>query len=316
MRRTTSALPLVALALLTACGTQTAERPVASPQPSVSGPVCATAPVSPSGDIYSSADGVRLPEDFTAVAVVECVVEARPVAGDGSWDFLVEKRATSGVEAFAAALRRPDEPPTDGVCPAIGYLVPWFVLVDASHRTVHARIPATACGQPQGDAMTTLKALSFVEVSATRRDQVQTEAQVKVGAAAAAVGCSTPFKDMIAITDADKGSMTSASDPILGTSPGLVTLCRFSAGQDTDGMPMLTFVSGEKLTAAQSASVVTALAASGPAQPCRAAHTEVVGLFTEQNGWALVELDGCRRVTSGDTGGSRQATPDLLAQLR
>jgi hypothetical protein len=80
-------------------------------------------------------------------------------------------------------------------------------------------------------------------------------------------------------------------------------------------MPLLTFVSGEKLTAAQSASVVTALATSGPARPCATVHTEVVGLFTEQNGWVLVETDGCRRVEAGDTGGWRQATPDLLALL-
>jgi hypothetical protein len=95
-----------------------------------------------------------------------------------------------------------------------------------------------------------------------------------------------------------------------------VTVCRFGAGKDTDGLPVLTFVSGERLSAASSATVVTALAASGPAKPCTVPHADVAGLFTEQNGWALVELDGCHRVEGGDSGGWRQATPELLALLR
>jgi hypothetical protein len=316
MRRTTTAVSAAALLLLTACGTQTSERPVASPQPSSSGPVCATATIAAHGDLYDAADGVRLPADFVATAVVECLVEARPVAGDGVWNFLVEKRATVKVDAFVTALRRPDEPSTGGVCTAIGYLVPWFAVVDASGRVLHATIPSTGCGQPQSQAMAAMQALPFVEVSATRRDRVQTEAQSKVDAAAAAIGCSTLFKDMIAITDADRRPMTSVPDPILGTSSGGVLVCRFSAAQDADGMPALTFVSGEKLTGAPSTAVVDALAASGSARPCGVAHTWVAGLFTEQNGWALVELDGCHRVEGGDSAGWRQATPELLALLR
>jgi hypothetical protein len=160
----------VSLALLTACGTQSAERPAATPAPSTSGPVCATATITPSGDLYSAADGVRLPDDFTATAVVMCAIEARPVAGAGMWNFLVEKRATTKVDAFVTAVRRPDEPSTGGACTAMGYLVPWFALVDASGRSVHATIPSTGCGQPQAEAMRALQALPFVEVSAIRRD--------------------------------------------------------------------------------------------------------------------------------------------------
>ena len=315
MRRTTPALPVATLLLLTACGSVIADRPVASPQPSTSGSVCATAHPSAGGDIYSAADGVRLPEDFTAVAVVECVLEARPVAGDGVWNFLVEKRATAKVDAFVAALRRPDEPSTGGACTAVGYLVPWFALVDASGRSVHATIPSTGCGQPQAEGMAVLQALPFVEVSATRRDRVKTEAQSQVEAAATAAGCSTPVKDMIAITDADGAAPTSLADPIMGTPSGGVTLCRFSAGKDTDGMPLLTFVSGEKLSVASSRAVVSALAASGPARPCTVPHTRVTGLFSEQNGWALVEVDGCHRVEGGDSAGWRQATAELLGLL-
>jgi hypothetical protein len=316
MQRSTIAAPAITLVLLTACGTQQAATTTATPLPSTSGPMCASATPTANGDLYNAADGVRLPDDFVATAVVECVIASRPVVGDGMWNFLVEKRATANVDAFARALRRPDEPPTTGACSAVGHVVLWFALVDASGRIAHATIPSDNCGQPQAEAMTAMQALPFVEVSATRRDRVQTEAESKLDAAAAAAGCATPFKDMIAITDADQGALRSAPDPILGGSSGGVTVCRFSAGKDTDGMPLLTFVSGEKLSAASSATVVTALAASGPAKPCTVLHADVAGLFTERNGWALVELDGCHRVEGGDSGGWRQATPELLALLR
>jgi hypothetical protein len=120
---------------------------------------------------------------------------------------------------------------------------------------------------------------------------------------------------MLAITDGDHAALRSAPDPILGSSSGVVAVCRFSAGKDTDGMPMLSFVSGEKLSTAATAELQRGLAASGPAQPCTTEHTAVAGLFTEQGGWALVELDGCHRVESGQSGGWRQATPELLALL-
>jgi hypothetical protein len=277
--------------------------------------VCPTASLASSGNLYDAADGVRVPDGFVATAVVECVVEARPVAGDGVWNFLVEKRAASNIDAFVTTLRQPDEPTTNGACWDVGHLVAWFALVDASGRSAHATIPADSCGQPQAQAMSAMQALTFVDVAATRRDRVQTEDEAKAEAAATAVGCATPFKDTVAITDGDHGALRSAPDPILGSSSGLVTVCRYSAGKDTDGMPLLSFVAGEQLSPAASASVFRELTASGPARPCTTAHSAVAGLFTEQNGWALVETDGCHRVESGESGGWRQATPQLLALL-
>ena len=75
------------------------------------------------------------------------------------------------------------------------------------------------------------------------------------------------------------------------------------------------FRSGEKLAPAASAKVISTLEASGPEQPCTVAHTRVVGIFSAQNGWALVEGDGCHRVHGGD-GAWRQASAELLALLR
>jgi hypothetical protein len=317
MRSATAILPLALLALLTACGGQQAVTPVATPQPSTSGPVCATAHIPPTGTLFAAADVVRLPEDFVATAVVECVIESRPVAGDGVWTFLVEKRATAKVDAFVTALRRPDEGEAVGVrCNAIGYAVDWFALVDASGRVAHATIPADGCRQPQAEGRAAMQALPFVEVSATKRDRVQTEAEWKADAAANAVGCSTPFKDMIAEEDADRPAGSPPPGPILGPSASGVTLCRYAAVKDTDGSPLLTFRSGEKLSRASSAAVVAALDESGPEQPCTVAHTAVVGVFTEQNGWALVEADGCHRVHGADSRSWGQATADLLALLR
>jgi len=315
MRRTTTAVSVAGLVLLTACGTQQAATTTATPLASTSGPVCASATPSANGDLYNAADGVRPPADFVATAVVECLIAARPVAGDGVWNFLVEKRATAKVAAFEAALRRPDEPTTGGACSAIGYAVTWFALVDAAGRVVHATIPSTSCGQPQAEGMAALEALPFVEVSATRRDQVQTEAGSRLEAAATAVGCSTPFKDMIVEEDAGRPAGSPSPGPILGPSATGVTLCRYAAVKDADGSPLLTFRSGEKLSRAASSAVVAALEASGPEKPCSVAHTAVVGVFTEQNGWALVEADGCHRVHGADSRSWGQATPELLALL-
>ena len=176
MSRTTAALVVAAMALLTACGTEQVVSPTGAVAASSSlGSVCATATLPTLGDLYSAADRVPVPEGFVATSVVECVVERRPVAGDGVWNFLVEKRATANIDAFVTAIRRPDEPtPTPVGCNAVGYGMPWFALVDASGQVAHTGIPADSCGQPQTEGRAALGALQFVDVSATRRDQVQT----------------------------------------------------------------------------------------------------------------------------------------------
>jgi hypothetical protein len=317
MRRTTAALPLAALALLTACGTQQAATPTATPLPSTSGPVCASAQIAPVGTLYDADANVRLPDDFAATAVVACVIEARPVAGDGVWNFLVEKRATAKVDAFVTALRRPDEPtPTPVGCNSIGYTINWFALVDEAGRVAHATIPADACGHPQAEGRAALAALPFVEVSATRRDRVETQAQADVDAAAAAVGCATPFKDMIIDDEAIRPSGSASPGSFLGTRATGVTVCRYDAVTDADGSALLTFRSGERLTGTASAAVVTALESSGPVEACAVKHTAVVGVFTEQHGWALVEADGCHRVHGNTVSSWGQASPELLALLR
>ncbi len=101
----------------------------------------------------------------------------------------------------------------------------------------------------------------------------------------------------------------------VATPASAVTLCRYAAEKDADGSPLLHFRSGEKLGRAASAALVSALEASGPEKPCTVEHTTVVGLFTEQNGWALIETDGCHRVHGADARSWRQASPGLLARL-
>jgi len=318
MHRTTAALAAAALTLLTACGSQT-------PGPAAGGDTSAGATGAQAASVCSevdrpgrspeAAEGVALPADFVVTGVVSCGTDQRPVAGDGVWNYMVERRATSSFDALVAALRRPDEARGTGSCLAILYVVPWIAVVDASGRSIHARIPRDDCGQPQGEARSAVEALVLTEVSATRRDQVKTEAQSALESKASAAGCVTPFKDMVAITDGDRAPLRSAPDPLLRMPSGVLHVCRFTAGTDRDGTPMLSFDTGETLSAAASAAVIGALAESGPAQPCTQAHSGVTALFTEQNGWALVETDGCRRVESGESGGWRQATPELLVLL-
>jgi hypothetical protein len=82
MSRTTAALAMAALALLTACGSEPAGGAGATTRPTA-GSVCATVGLPGSAAAADPEQGIRLPAGFAPTAVVECVIEPRPVVGDG-----------------------------------------------------------------------------------------------------------------------------------------------------------------------------------------------------------------------------------------
>lgn len=310
-------VPMLVL-VLTGCGTQVAGAPGSS-TPSSAPAVATTCPgaadLTPRGADDSAAG--PLPTDLTATAAIECFTENRPVAGDGVWTFVVENKAEAGpqLDQLVAALRAKDEPrPTNVACTAILIVVRWFALVDQNGAWVRPRVPITSCGQPQDAVLKALDALTWTTVSATKTTQVSTEAQAKKDAEAAAAGCTTPFKDMLAIEAGDSAPRSSPGPwPSLGGT--LATVCRYSAAPDKDGTPLLNFESGGRASAAQAAAVSAAWMATGPVADCSLKHTVVTVLFTATNGWYLVENDGCHRVLDGDNGTWGQATPELLAAL-
>jgi hypothetical protein len=302
--------------LLVGCGSQVA----GTPGSSTSAPAAATCPdpvhLAPQGVEGAGSD--PLPDDLRASAVIACSLENRPVPGDGVWSFVVEKKAAAGprLDQLVTALRAKDEPtPVTLGCNAILILVRWFAVVDQDGTWVRPRVPITACGQPQDAVLKALDALSWTTVSATKATQVSTEADVARDAAATAAGCVTPFKDMLAI-EAGYTAPKSSPGPWPDLGGTVTAVCRYSAAPDEDGTPLLTFESGYKATVAQAAALSAAWKQTGPVAGCGLQHTVVTVLFTANNGWHLVEDDGCHRVLDGDNGTWGQATPELLAALR
>ena len=255
-----------------------------------------------------------LPDDFVPTEVIECVVASKSFAGEGVWSVLQERRARTGIEALVAAMRLPSQPtPAQQACDAMLVVVPWFGFFDARGHWLRVDVPRDSCGKPLGAVRTALDALTFTTIRETRLHQDLTPEQARLESEATALGCTTQFKDMIAIVDADPGAPRTVPGSVLGGARP-TALCRFSAAADAQGMPMLTFVSGERPSAGQGAALAAALEAGGPVRPCTARHTSVVGLFTAGNDWVLVEVDGCHRVYGGSAHW-RQAAPALLAAL-
>jgi hypothetical protein len=107
-----------------------------------------------------------------------------------------------------------------------------------AHSVNNVRHPAPAM-------MSARAAVSWSTVRATKDKQVMTQAQATAEAQAAAVGCTTPFKDMISI-DASFRIPASSPSGILGSPQTGLNLCRYAASKGPGGMPLLTFISGRR----------------------------------------------------------------------
>jgi hypothetical protein len=315
--RKSMAVSAVLFALITGCASPQSGAVLLSPTVG-SGSVPAACP---SAEQLGSSGGAGivaapLPGDLAVTEVVECSVEDRPVAGDGVWSFNVEKRSIVGIERLLATLRTKDEPaPANLTCALVGITLPWFALVDTRGNWVRPHLPLTMCGAPQPAMMSALAAVSWSTVRATKDKQVTTQAQATAEAQAAAVGCATPFKDMISI-DASFRVPTSSPSGLLGSPQTGFTVCHYAASKDPGGMPLLTFISGRRVSGTAAATLANALMAAGPVQPCQLAHTTVIGIFTSASDWLLIEDDGCHRVLDGGNNSWSQATPALLATLK
>ena len=319
--RVVVALVVTPVALLSVgCGSVTA--PATTTQPAAPATAAASTadsrcptPTDPAA-FYPPQDAEgSLPADFVPTSVIECDVVSTPVAGQGVWSVLREREAGAGIDGLVAAMRLPSQPmPSDQACDAMLVVVPWFGFKDASGRWLRVDVPRDSCGKPLPAVRTALEALTFTTRHETRLRQEQTPDQAALEAQATSLGCSSQFKDMIAITDADPGQPSTAPGPILAAGETPTVICRYSAGDDPQGMPMLTFVSGSHPSAGRASQVTTALQTAGPVRPCSTRHTSVVGVFTAGNDWVLVEADGCHRVMGGSSHW-RQADAALLAAL-
>ncbi len=101
-----------------------------------------------------------LPEDVAPVGVIECQNER---VGDTSSGW-IERRATTGIDAYVDALRLPDErrPLFGGVnCTASALLIPWSAVLLADGSALRVGTPVDVCGGPRVEAAAAYTALDW-----------------------------------------------------------------------------------------------------------------------------------------------------------
>lgn len=222
-----------------------------------------------------------IPDGFTATWLLRCRDEVRDVPGEGSWSVRVTERSDAPATELIDLLRRPsDPPPNDGVCPAIGYVVPYFLLVDANGQALLPAVPTGPCGEPRAEVKDFLDALDYRTLVETRLAQTQSQQ-------ATDTGCADDWKDGIAIGPPSPGPASPSG--LAGT----IRVCVYS-GIEGEGTPIGHLETGYTVPDAPQGALDTA----GPAAPCDKPHTRFAVLTPEgTNGpWAEIELDGCLRL--------------------
>jgi len=105
-----------------------------------------------------------LPADFKVSWVLRCSI----VPLVGSRRQVVTERSDSDPSRLLEALRAPSAPKSEGVCPLMRMLVPYFALVDPNGHAVAPKIPLTGCGLPQAAVVQALNDLHFTVLSKQR----------------------------------------------------------------------------------------------------------------------------------------------------
>ena len=298
--------------LLVLAGCDRAQAPSTAPASSASHPLnqagCDGVPVPQSPPL--------LPADAVITAVTFCAIEDEYVAGDGIWQVDVVRTApAAGIAPLRAALRHPDQPRTTNACSAEGYVLPDFVVTLADGSRMRPRLPSDGC-HPVTTGLPDMATWPVVHSALTER--IRTDAQTKAGCGDAA---SSPAVWLPAHQDTKaKGTITLPT--------GAVGVCRYHGAGKDDSLTTLGLVPLSAFRAAWPIPSTTAppgcLAATpdGPvgdwlvfsAAPVPPYRADLVN----QGEFALVELDGCRRVASpgkGLIGFVSSAQADRLAAL-
>ncbi len=123
----------------------------------------------------------RLPEHADVAAVTLCTDGYERLRGRGEWRVrrTTQLRAAE-VRSLVAGLRTPDRG-GDGICPAIGYIYPSFVLTLRDGRHVAARIPQDGC-EPLERVRTLLNgAMERPGAEVTPLEQLRSEGATRAG---------------------------------------------------------------------------------------------------------------------------------------
>jgi hypothetical protein len=252
----------------------------------------------------------RLGADFQAVGAVVCATTTQSPPAGGEDLVAVEQRSEQ-VAALVAALRLPDEKPTNDFCTTQQISVPWFVLIDAQGRWVRPGVPVDGCGRPRKELRDALAALPLVPVSSH-------PIGVITSAAAARAGCSQSWSDMVAVV-AQRQAEQRETPKAAPASDVPMRLCVYEVapGEQGSGKPAGQFTEGGPLTAAEWASIVNVMPGAGPPAACRE-HAGRFAVLMPAAGTATpepiyVELDGCHRLLTGTS--LAQSGPELITAL-
>lgn len=259
-------------------------------------------------------DRPLLSTDFEASGVVVCD-EAPEKNSAGGEDMVAYERRGEKIDALVAALRLPDEPPTNGFCTMDLRGVRWFALLDASGRWLRPGVPVDACGKVRMEVVNAADALELKDIS---RRVIAVITSVE----AAAAGCSQGWSDMVwAETAMPPGRDFAKPDRAPFAAGASVRMCVYAVPRSERGSakPGGTFESGHVLSADTWAAIATAVAKTTPAKACTtpASRFALLRQTNDLGGEVYVELDACQRVMVEGMNGSTlgQADASLIAAL-
>jgi hypothetical protein len=234
-----------------------------------------------------------IPDDFVPTGVLRCRRESREMAGQVTLDMQVLERADTGAAELVERLRRPSDPPSDGVCDASMVHPPYFLLVDAAGRALVPAVPTDGCGKPRQEIADLLESLPYHRVSETQLGQGRSARPDENG-------CPDRFKDLIAIDPIPRSQPAPAS-PLWPGAEGDLRACVYERVASPDQTPTGTLTVGFPISGDAAATLRAALDNAGPAAACAAEHSKFAVLTVGgKANWATVELDGCLRVLRPD----------------
>lgn len=262
--------------------------------------------------------------DVVVVRATRCISRIEHVPGEGEWEVRHEQEATTGLEAYAATLRLPDEPvetvtqePDDWAgerlnCDqAIAPIV--ITLTDRAGRQYVPRIPHQ-CGTPLPAVLDAIAALTWTDTATRPLRQLRTELSVTSG-------CEDWWKPTIGyIATGGQGEPAPKPD----TTPRPLLVCRYEIRFDNPVefndewiLHAGELVSASTLDAAAAAELLTAVVAAPPAASCEPdeASFAIVRLTEVPAPWVAVELEGCYRAAIGFEDHLRQLDPALVTRM-
>ncbi len=262
--------------------------------------------------------------DVVVVRATRCINRIERVPGEGEWDVRHEQKATTGLAAYAAALRLPDDP-VESVTQdpdawagerltcdqAIAPIV--ITLTDSTGRLYVPRIPHR-CGTPLPAILDAIAALTWTDTATRPLAQLRTELSLTSG-------CDDWWKPTIGyIATGGQGEPA----PKLDTTPRPLLVCRYEIRFDdpvkfNDDWILHAgeLVSASTVGAAAAAELLMAVDAAPPAGSCEPdeASFAIVRTTEVPDPWVAVELDGCYRAAIAFEDHLRQLDPALVTRL-